>query len=84
VIDGDAAREIAEVAWLERIDLIVMATHGRTGLARLVLGSVATRTLQTAGVPVLLVRPPHVARTAEVAFADDAVSVPPVPVWLGG
>jgi hypothetical protein len=39
------------------VDLIVMATHGRTGLARLVVGSVALGVLQQANVPVLLVRP---------------------------
>lgn len=40
-----------------RIDLIVMATHGRTGIARLALGSVATELLQRATVPLLLWRP---------------------------
>jgi len=38
-------------------DLIVMATHGRSGLARLVLGSVGTGVLQRSAVPVLLTRP---------------------------
>ena len=37
-------------------DLVAMATHGRSGLSRLVLGSVATGTLQLAHVPLLLVR----------------------------
>lgn len=54
---GRAARVIAEAARREDIDLIVMATHGRTGLARLALGSVATTVLQHAPVPVMLVRP---------------------------
>jgi nucleotide-binding universal stress UspA family protein len=40
------------------VDAIVMATHGRSGLSRVVLGSVATETLQRAGLPVLLVGPP--------------------------
>nr|HMQ55592.1 universal stress protein [Anaerolineae bacterium] len=38
------------------IDLIVMATHGRTGLKRLVYGSVAEAVLHKADVPILLVR----------------------------
>jgi nucleotide-binding universal stress UspA family protein len=54
---GAVAPLIARVAREESADLIALATHGRTGLARLTLGSVATATLQRAGVPVLLVRP---------------------------
>jgi nucleotide-binding universal stress UspA family protein len=45
-------------------DVIAMATHGRGGLARLVLGSVATGTLQRTHVPVLLTRPGGLGRTA--------------------
>jgi nucleotide-binding universal stress UspA family protein len=48
---------IARVAGEEHADLVAMATHGRSGLSRLVLGSVATGTLQLAHVPLLLVRP---------------------------
>jgi nucleotide-binding universal stress UspA family protein len=48
---------IARVAGEEHTDLIAMATHGRSGFSRLVLGSVATGTLQRACVPLLLVRP---------------------------
>jgi nucleotide-binding universal stress UspA family protein len=48
---------IAGVAAQETAGLIVMATHGRSGLARLVLGSVATGTLQRTSVPLLLVGP---------------------------
>lgn len=51
------ASSIATVAREQGCDLIAMATHGRGGLARLVLGSVATGTLQRATVPVLLLRP---------------------------
>ena len=42
-----------------------MATHGRSGLARLVLGSVATATLQRAGLPILLTRPTALPRPAD-------------------
>lgn len=48
---------IAEVAAQEKAGLIAMATHGRSGLARLVLGSVATGTLRRTGVPLLLIGP---------------------------
>jgi nucleotide-binding universal stress UspA family protein len=48
---------IAEIADREHANLIAMSTHGRSGLARLVLGSVASGTLQRANVPLLLTRP---------------------------
>jgi nucleotide-binding universal stress UspA family protein len=54
--DGDAATEILAVAAATNTDLIVIGTHGRTGLARLVIGSVARNVLQHAGCSVLVVR----------------------------
>lgn len=56
VVQGASAEEIVRVAEAEGCDLIVMGTHGRTGLPRAALGSVATRVLRTATVPVLTVR----------------------------
>lgn len=57
VLFGDPAERIADYADEGGFDLIAMATHGRTGLARIVSGSVASRVLERAGRPVLLVRP---------------------------
>lgn len=54
---GDPVREILGAVEDEGADLVAMATHGRTGLRRLVLGSVAEEVLRGAGVPVMLVRP---------------------------
>ena len=54
---GDAVHTIADAVHNEDVDLIVMATHGRTGLGRLTMGSVAMRVLQRANTPILLVRP---------------------------
>lgn len=54
---GDAAEGIVAAARTHVADLIVMATHGRSGLARAVLGSVAEGVLRRAGVPLMLVRP---------------------------
>lgn len=51
---------ILEVAEKERVDLIVMSTHGRSGLSRWVYGSVAAKVLQAAHCPVFLVRAKHV------------------------
>lgn len=53
---GDAADEILAVARDEEVDLIAMATHGRTGPARLLWGSVAESVVRRAPVPVFLVR----------------------------
>jgi nucleotide-binding universal stress UspA family protein len=54
--DGDAATEILAAASASKADLILMGTHGRTGLKRLVLGSVARNVLQHAACSVLIVR----------------------------
>jgi universal stress protein A len=56
--EGTAADEIVSCAENENIDLIVMASHGRTGLARMLLGSVAEEVLRRANCPVLIVKPP--------------------------
>jgi len=53
---GDPALAILEVEKELRPDLIVMATHGRTGLSHMILGSVAERTVRESTVPVLTVR----------------------------
>jgi len=57
VMVGDPAIEILQAAKRWHPDLIVMATHGRTGLRHLVLGSVAERVVRAAPCPVLTVRP---------------------------
>jgi nucleotide-binding universal stress UspA family protein len=53
---GDPAIQIVEYARLESIDLVVIGTHGRSGVAHLVLGSVAERVVRSAPCPVLTVR----------------------------
>lgn len=54
---GSAAEEIVRFAQEEAIDLIVMATHGRTGLQHIVMGSVAEKVVRFASSPVLTVKP---------------------------
>ncbi|MBI3976961.1 MAG: universal stress protein [Chloroflexi bacterium] len=61
---GQPAQAVATIAREQSADLIVMATHGRGGLARLVMGSVATGILQRSTVPLLLVRPAALHRSA--------------------
>jgi nucleotide-binding universal stress UspA family protein len=53
---GPAAETIIDYAHQHPVDLIVMSTHGRSGLQRWVYGSVADKVLRAAGVPVLLIR----------------------------
>jgi nucleotide-binding universal stress UspA family protein len=53
---GDAATEILDLARAAHCDLIVIGTHGRTGLRRLLMGSVAEQILRNAPCPVLTVR----------------------------
>ena len=62
VLFGHGARTIAEYAAERGVDLIVMGTHGRTGFAHLMVGSVAERLVRTAPCPVLTVRHPHAKR----------------------
>ena len=56
IAHGDAALSITDTASDHNVDLIAMSTHGRTGLMRAILGSVADRVVRTAQQPVLLVR----------------------------
>jgi nucleotide-binding universal stress UspA family protein len=53
---GDPLRHVVEYARNESMDLIVLGTHGRSGVAHLLLGSVAERVVRTAPCPVLTVR----------------------------
>jgi nucleotide-binding universal stress UspA family protein len=57
--EGDPATEIVRAATDTRCDLIVLGTHGRTGLARLLMGSVAEQVVRKAPCPVLTVKAPH-------------------------
>jgi nucleotide-binding universal stress UspA family protein len=54
---GHDAQEIVDHARDRDFDLIAMSTHGRSGLAQFVLGSVANKVINTAPVPILLYRP---------------------------
>jgi nucleotide-binding universal stress UspA family protein len=54
---GTPYRKIIETAEAGQVDLIVMATAGRTGLSHLVMGSIAERVVRTASCPVLTIRP---------------------------
>lgn len=55
---GEPYKTILDCAQEEKVDLIVMSTHGRTGLPRMMLGSVTEKVLRSSSCPVLAI-PPH-------------------------
>jgi nucleotide-binding universal stress UspA family protein len=69
VYTGPTPAAICDFARTQNIDLIVMGTHGRGGMAHLLLGSVAERVVRTAPCPVLTVRTATVAAPAPAAVA---------------
>ena len=54
---GEAASEIVRVAKDREVDLIVVSSHGRTGLGRILFGSTAEAVVRHASCPVLVVKP---------------------------
>jgi nucleotide-binding universal stress UspA family protein len=70
---GRPAEEILAAARESGADLIAMATHGRTGVGRLLFGSVAETVLRQAPVPVFMIREPHPVAAAPVANRKEAV-----------
>jgi nucleotide-binding universal stress UspA family protein len=56
--EGDPGEAIVEAAVAESVDLIVVGTHGRRGMDRLVMGSVSERVVRSAPVPVVVARAP--------------------------
>ena len=64
VRSGRPAEQILDAARESHADLIAMATHGRTGVGRLLFGSVAEEVLRHASVPVFMIRQPDAVQTA--------------------
>jgi nucleotide-binding universal stress UspA family protein len=59
VLEGDPTSAILSYAHHEDVDVIVMSTHGRSGLSRMVMGSVAAKVSTTTHRPVVLVKDHH-------------------------
>jgi len=57
VLTGRPAETITDFAQREKVDLIALATHGRSGISRWVFGSVADKLVRSSSVPILLIRP---------------------------
>ena len=60
IVEGDEASAIQETARQDNVDLIIMTSHGRSGVKRWLLGSVTERTLHAALCPVLVIRAPEI------------------------
>jgi nucleotide-binding universal stress UspA family protein len=57
VLTGIPAETISDFAQRNKVDLIALATHGRSGISRWVFGSVADKLVRSSSVPILLIRP---------------------------
>ena len=57
VVAGDASEEIINYIQEHHIDLVIMGTHGRKGMDKILFGSVAERVLKTSPVPVMVINP---------------------------
>jgi nucleotide-binding universal stress UspA family protein len=66
---GSPYREIVRLASRKRVDLIVISTHGMTGLLHLMVGSVAERVVRLASCPVLVIKPPGMRKAARRSTA---------------
>ena len=80
LLDGPITAALEVYIETMAIDLVVMSTHGRRGLTRAVLGSVAERCVRVSRVPVLLLRP----RASDAAGLDQAHSLNRILVALDG
>jgi nucleotide-binding universal stress UspA family protein len=58
VVTGYAAEEILLMVEEEKADMLVMGTHGRRGIDRILFGSVAEKVVKSAKCPVVTIRPP--------------------------
>ena len=76
LVEGSPAHEIVRFVTEEPCDLIVMGTHGRTGLGRLLMGSVAEHVVRKAPCPVLTVKAPVVAEKGTDPTAKEPAHAP--------
>jgi nucleotide-binding universal stress UspA family protein len=74
VFEGGVAEAIVDTAVADKMDLIVMSSHGYSGLTRWVLGSVAEKVLRSAPCPVLVIRSPEPVRRVLIPLDGSALS----------
>lgn len=75
VCAGPVAHEIVRCAQEREVDLIVMGTHGRSGVQHMLLGSVTEKVIRTAPCPVLVIRAAAAAVGVEVQLEPTSVGV---------
>ncbi len=82
LVEGQGAEEILRQAKELGADLIVMGTHGRTGIGRLLMGSVAGEVVRNAQCPVVTVKIPHPVSRAKQPSAAEPVGTEATPASL--
>lgn len=75
LVEGNASQQILRVAAEHHCDLIVLGTHGRTGLSRVLLGSVAEEVIRHSLLPVLTLKTPALLDAAASESAEDRAVV---------
>ncbi len=86
VVYGDTVAEIVEITPFEKADLVVMTTHGRSGLSRMVMGSVAKKVLRQSQLPVIVLRPESLdtSQMVEETLIDEGPVTKSIVVTLDG
>jgi nucleotide-binding universal stress UspA family protein len=74
--EGDPASVILDTAHTSKADLIVVATHGRSGLSRILMGSVAEEIIRGAPCPVVTVKAPQPKAVSATSVASAKASIP--------
>jgi nucleotide-binding universal stress UspA family protein len=74
VVEGVADAAILGFAHNEDVDILVMSTHGRTGLSKAIMGSVAEKVMLTTKRPVMLVKPERIALAEHIDEIDTFLS----------
>jgi nucleotide-binding universal stress UspA family protein len=74
VLEGDVAEAIVDTAAAEAVNLIVMSSHGYSGVTRWMLGSVAEKVLNSAACPVLVIRAPRPLRRILISLDGSPLS----------
>jgi nucleotide-binding universal stress UspA family protein len=74
LVEGSASKEILRLAEAQHCDLIVLGTHGRTGLSRVLLGSVAEDVIRHTRLPVLTLKTPALLDAVSAEPAEQAAA----------
>ncbi len=72
LVEGNASQRILRIAQEQHCDLIILGTHGRTGLSRVLLGSVAEDVIRHSPIPVLTLKTPALLEPGAAKSADPA------------